>query len=70
LKAGNSRIPAILRAEMTPQSMNISRPIDNMHPVHTGGGGTGKQKEADIRSISNGKVWTGEQALSMKLSTS
>ena len=42
--------------------------IDNMHTQFIQAVADGRHaKEADIRAIANGKVWTGEQALPLKL---
>ena len=42
--------------------------IDNMHTQFIRAVADGRRaKEEDIRTIANGKVWTGEQALDLKL---
>ena len=72
MKAGEFKDTGNPTRDMTPAEQAISAGADRQHAhtVHPGGGGRpqGAQSEAeDIRAIANGKVWTGEQALPMKL---
>jgi protease-4 len=55
--------------EMTPQEKQYFQGLlDNMHQQFIRNVAAGRrQPEADIRSIANGKVWTGQQALGLKL---
>src|SRR5712691_10937992 len=69
LKAGEFKDTGNPAREMTPAEREyLQSLIDNMHTQFIQAVADGrKAKEADIRSIANGKVWTGEQAFSMKL---
>jgi protease-4 len=69
LKAGEFKDTGNPAREMTPSEHEyLQSLIDNMHTQFIQAVADGrKAKEADIRSIANGKVWTGEQAFSMKL---
>src|SRR6266550_1049737 len=69
LKAGEFKDTGNPAREMTPSEHEyLQSLIDNMHTQFIKAVADGrKAKEADIRSIANGKVWTGEQAFSMKL---
>ena len=69
LKAGEFKDTGNPSREMTPAEHEyLQSLIDNMHTQFIQAVADGrKAKESDIRSIANGKVWTGEQALSMKL---
>jgi protease-4 len=69
LKAGEFKDTGNPAREMTPAEKEyLQGMIDNMHSQFIQAVADGrKQKEADIRLIANGKVWTGEQAYSMKL---
>lgn len=69
LKAGEFKDTGNPAREMTPAEKEyLQGMIDNMHSQFIQAVADGrKQKEADIRLIANGKVWTGEQAYSMKM---
>jgi protease-4 len=69
LKAGEFKDTGNPAREMTPAEKEyLQGMIDNMHSQFIQAVADGRgQKEADIRLIANGKVWTGEQAYSMKL---
>jgi protease-4 len=69
LKAGEFKDTGNPAREMTPSEHEyLQSLIDNMHTQFIQAVADGRKvKEADIRSIANGKVWTGEQAFSMKL---
>jgi len=69
MKAGEFKDTGNPAREMTPAEKEyLQGMIDNMHTQFIQAVADGrKQKEADIRLIANGKVWTGEQAYSMKL---
>ncbi len=69
LKAGEFKDTGNPSREMTPAEHEyLQSLIDNMHTQFIQAVADGRRaKESDIRSIANGKVWTGEQALSMKL---
>lgn len=69
LKAGEFKDTGNPAREMTPAEKEyLQGMIDNMHSQFIQAVAEGrKQKEAEIRLIANGKVWTGEQAYSMKL---
>jgi protease-4 len=69
MKAGEFKDTGNPAREMTPAEREyVQGLIDNMHTQFIQAVAEGRQqKEADIRSIANGKVWTGEQAYSMKL---
>ena len=69
MKAGEFKDTGNPAREMTPaENEYLQGMIDSMHTqfIQAVAGGR-NQKEADIRLIANGKVWTGEQAYSMKL---
>jgi len=53
-------------ARMTPRARIHAGLIDNMHTQFIQRGDGRHAKEADIRAIANGKVWSGEQALALK----
>ncbi len=69
MKAGEFKDTGNPTREMTPAEHEyLQSLIDNMHTQFIQAVAEGrKAKEADIRLIANGKVWTGEQAYSMKL---
>jgi len=69
MKAGEFKDTGNPAREMTPaEQAYFQSLIDQMHTQFIQAVAEGrKAKEADIRSIANGKVWTGEQAYSMKL---
>ncbi len=69
MKAGEFKDTGNPAREMTPAEQEyIQALIDNMHTQFIQAVAEGrKMKEADIRAIANGKVWTGEQAYPMKL---
>jgi protease IV len=69
LKAGEFKDTGNPARDMTPAEHEyLQGMIDNMHSQFIQAVAEGrKAKEADIRAIANGKVWTGEQAYSMKL---
>lgn len=69
MKAGEFKDTGNPAREMTPaEQAYLQSLIDNMHTQFIQAVADGrKAKEADIRAIANGKVWTGEQAYSMKL---
>jgi protease-4 len=69
LKAGEFKDTGNPAREMTPAEHEyLQGMIDNMHTQFIQAVADGRNmKEADIRTIANGKVWTGEQALPMKL---
>jgi protease IV len=69
MKAGEFKDTGNPAREMTPAEREyIQNLIDGMHTQFIQAVAEGrKAKEADIRSIANGKVWTGEQAYSLKL---
>jgi protease-4 len=69
LKAGEFKDTGNPAREMTPAEHEyLQGMIDNMHTQFIQAVADGrKAKETDIRLIANGKVWTGEQAYSMKL---
>ena len=69
MKAGEFKDTGNPAREMTPvEQAYMQSLIDNMHTQFIQAVAEGrKAKEADIRAIANGKVWTGEQAYSMKL---
>src|SRR6202163_3494568 len=69
LKAGEFKDTGSPTREMTPAERQYMQGlIDNMHTqfIHAVADG-GHAQEEDIRAIANGKVWTGEQAFSLKL---
>lgn len=69
LKAGEFKDTGNPARDMTPAEREyLQSLIDNMHTQFIQAVADGRHvKEDDIRSIANGKVWTGEQAFSMKL---
>ena len=69
MKAGEFKDTGSPTREMTPAEREyLQSLIDNMHTQFIQAVAQGRHaKEEDIRSIANGKVWTGEQAYSMKL---
>jgi protease IV len=69
MKAGEFKDTGSPTREMTPaERQYLQSLIDNMHAQFIQAVAQGRHaKEADIRAIADGKVWTGEQAFSMKL---
>lgn len=69
MKAGEFKDTGSPTREMTPAEREYMQGlIDNMHTQFIQAVADGRhEKEADIRAIANGKVWTGEQALSMRM---
>jgi len=69
MKAGEFKDTGSPTREMTPaERQYLQSLIDNMHTQFIQAVAEGRHaKEADIRAIADGKVWTGEQAYSMKL---
>jgi protease IV len=69
LKAGEFKDTGSPTREMTPAERQYMQGlIDNMHTQFIQAVADGRHaKEADIRAIANGKVWTGEQANDLKL---
>jgi protease IV len=69
MKAGEFKDTGSPTRAMTPAEREYMQGlIDNMHTQFIQAVADGRHaKEADIRSIANGKVWTGEQALDLKL---
>jgi protease IV len=69
MKAGEFKDTGSPTREMTPAEREYMQGlIDNMHTQFIQAVADGRRaKEEDIRNIANGKVWTGEQALSLKL---
>src|SRR5713101_6941945 len=74
MKAGEFKDTGSPTRDMTPaEKAYLQSLIDNMHTqfiqaVADGRNSDGRKvKVEDIRAIANGKVWTGEQALSLKL---
>jgi len=69
LKAGEFKDTGSPTREMTPAEREYMQSlIDNMHTQFIQAVAEGRHaKEQDIRTIANGKVWTGEQALDLKL---
>ena len=74
MKAGEFKDTGSPTRDMTPAEQQYMQAlIDNMHTqfiqaVADGRNSDGRKVKAeDIRAIANGKVWTGEQALEMKL---
>jgi len=69
LKAGEFKDTGSGTRDMTPaERQYLQSLIDNMHQqfIHSVAEGR-KMKDEDIRRIADGKVWTGQQALQMKL---
>src|SRR6202521_627291 len=69
LKAGEFKDTGNPTREMTPAEREYMQGlIDNMHTQFIQAVADGRHaKEDDIRAIANGKVWTGQEALSMHL---
>jgi len=69
MKAGEFKDTGNPTREMTPSEQQyLQALIDNMHTQFIQAVAEGRNaKEGDIRLIANGKVWTGEQALPLKL---
>ncbi len=69
MKAGEFKDTGSPTREMTPAEREYMQAlIDNMHAQFIQAVADGRHaKVDDIRAIANGKVWTGEQALSMKM---
>src|SRR5580692_2938875 len=69
MKAGEFKDTGSPTREMTPAEREYMQGlIDNMHTQFIQAVASGRRaKEEDIRTIANGKVWTGEQALDLKL---
>ncbi len=69
MKAGEFKDTGSPTREMTPAEREYMQAlIDNMHTQFIQAVAEGRHaKEADIRAIANGKVWTGEQALALKM---
>jgi protease-4 len=69
MKAGEFKDTGSPTREMTPAEREYMQAlIDNMHTQFIQAVADGRHaKVEDIRAIANGKVWTGEQALSMKM---
>ncbi len=69
MKAGEFKDTGSPTREMTPAEREYMQGlIDNMHTQFIQAVADGRHaKEADIRAIANGKVWTGEQAAELKL---
>jgi protease-4 len=69
MKAGEFKDTGSPTRDMTPAEKEyLQSLIDNMHTQFIQAVADGrKAKFDDIKAIANGKVWTGEQALSMKL---
>jgi protease-4 len=69
MKAGEFKDTGSPTREMTPPEREYMQAlIDNMHTQFIQAVADGRHmKEADVRAIANGKVWTGEQALNMKM---
>jgi len=69
MKAGEFKDTGSPTRDMTPAEKEyLQSLIDNMHGQFIQAVADGrKSKFEDVKAIANGKVWTGEQALSMKL---
>jgi protease-4 len=69
MKAGEFKDTGSPTREMTPaEQQYLQSLIDNMHTQFIEAVAEGRHaKVSDIRAIADGKVWTGEQAQSMKL---
>ena len=69
MKAGEFKDTGSPTREMTPSEREYFQGmIDNMHTQFIQAVADGRHEKADdIRAIANGKVWTGEQALPLKL---
>jgi protease-4 len=69
IKAGEFKDTGSPTRPMTPEERAYMQGlIDNMHSqfIHSVAVGR-KMKDADVRALANGKVWTGEQAVPLKL---
>jgi protease IV len=69
MKAGEFKDTGSPSRDMTPaEQAYLQSLIDNMHTQFIQAVADGRHaKTEDIRAVANGKVWTGEQALSMKM---
>ena len=69
MKAGEFKDTGSPTRDMTPAEQQYMQSlIDNMHTQFIQAVADGRKTKAEnIRAIANGKVWTGEQALDMKL---
>jgi protease IV len=69
MKAGEFKDTGSPTRDLTPAEREyLQSLIDNMHTQFIQAVATGrKMKVDDVRSLANGKVWTGEQALGLKL---
>jgi len=69
LKAGEFKDAGSPTRDMTPEERTyLQGLIDDMHGQFIHAVAEGRHmKEEDIRTIANGRVWTGEQALPLKL---
>ena len=69
IKAGEFKDTGSPTRELTPaERAYLQGLIDNMHTQFIHSVATGRHmKDADVRALANGKVWTGEQALPLKL---
>ncbi len=69
MKAGEFKDTGSPTREMTPPEQKYFQGlIDNMHTQFIQAVADGRhEKEGDIRALADGKVWTGEQALPLKL---
>jgi protease-4 len=69
MKAGEFKDTGSPTREMTPaEQQYLQSLIDNMHSQFIQAVAEGRHaKASDIRALADGKVWTGEQAQSMKL---
>jgi protease IV len=69
MKAGEFKDTGNPTRDLTPaEQQYLQALIDNMHAQFIQAVADGrKMKVEDVRAIANGKVWTGQQALSMKL---
>jgi protease-4 len=69
IKAGEFKDTGSPTREMTPaERAYLQGLIDNMHVQFIHSVATGRNmKDEDVRALANGKVWTGEQALPLKL---
>jgi len=69
MKAGEFKDTGSPTRDMTPaEQAYLQSLIDNMHTQFIQAVADGRHaKPEDIRAVANGKVWTGEQALEMKM---
>ena len=69
IKAGEFKDTGSPTRELTPaERAYLQGLIDNMHTQFIHSVATGRHmKDADVSALANGKVWTGEQALPLKL---